>query len=91
MQDLFGDQWKEKLNNRGRKFVKDKENGREKYGLKCGFTMDTPIERLARDDEYPALWHKNVERFKRRLLQKSQSSWVKKEAISEAQKAQSQA
>lgn len=73
MQDLYGDGWKEMLDSKGRQFVKWQESRREKVQRESGFT---PV-RLARDDEYPAVWHEHVEMLKTRLLQKKQAHKAK--------------
>lgn len=80
MQDLYGDQWKEKLSRDGRRFVYRKERGREKKRLKVGGVPVTPNNHDA------AVWHRRVQKIKARILQKGNDARVTPEAIAEAQK-----
>lgn len=90
MQDLYGDQWKEKLSRRGTRFVERKEAGREFTGkLKASSAADMPLP-PAHDSYNPADWHRRAQEIKLRILQGGGDTRVKREAIAEARKAHSQ-
>lgn len=90
MQDVHGNQWKERLNHRQKDWVNFAEIRREKYSEHVKRETGDQLMRPARDDEYPPEWHAKVEKIKTSLLQKKAPNATRK-AVSEAEQPESQA
>lgn len=75
LKDLYGDQWKGRIDKRHRNLVRMKEFSRAKRQEKY---MGSQPMRPARDDEYDAEWHESVESWKTRLLEEQEARGARK-------------
>lgn len=79
MQDVYGAQWKERLNGAQRNFVRKKENKRPRSWK---MLIGGPFVRHARDDEYIAARHEKVKKFRNLFLQRKQAREAEEKAKS---------
>lgn len=88
MQDVHGDQWKERLRPKQKSFVQFKERERAQKAEASGFGQSA---RLARDDEYSDAWHEKVRNYRDLFLAMRQGSGTGERVEPEAEQPGSQA
>lgn len=77
MQDVYGAQWKERLNRAQKDFLRKKEKKRPRSWK---MLIGGPFVRHARDDEYNAVWHEKLKNYRNLFLQRKQAREARQKA-----------